>query len=91
MPLIRKIPKRGFKSRKRAEYQIINLGDLNRIKEDSITPKVLQEYRLIKDKDKPVKILGDGSINRAIKIEASAFSKSAKTKVERVGGTCYPH
>ena len=88
MPLIRKIPKRGFKSRGQEEYQIINLKDLNKIREDSVNPEILKKYNLIKDKDRPVKILGDGSIVRPIKIEASAFSKSAKNKIEQNGGTC---
>jgi len=88
MPLIRKIPKRGFKSRGREEYQIINLKDLNKIREDSVNPEILKKYNLIKYKDRPVKILGDGSIDRPIKVEASAFSKSAKNKIEQNGGTC---
>ncbi len=86
--MIRKIPKRGFKSRGQEEYQIINLKDLNKIREDSVNPEILKKYNLIKDKDRPVKILGDGSIVRPIKIEASAFSKSAKNKIEQNGGTC---
>jgi large subunit ribosomal protein L15 len=88
MPLIRKIPKRGFKSRRREEYQIINLKDLNKIREDYVNPEILKKYNLIKNKDRPVKILGSGSIDRPIKVEVSAFSKSAKGKIEQNGGTC---
>jgi len=88
MPLIRKIPKRGFSSREREEYQIINLKDLNKIKEDSVNPEILKKYNLIKDKERPVKILAGGSLDRPLKVEASAFSKSAKSKIEQTGGTC---
>ncbi|MFH1678264.1 MAG: 50S ribosomal protein L15 [Candidatus Omnitrophota bacterium] len=88
VPLMRKIPKRGFTSRNLIRYQIINLKDLSRISDNAITPETLQKYRIIKHKDKPVKILGTGFINRPVNIKASAFSKSAKTKIEQAGGTC---
>ena len=88
MPLIRKIPKRGFRSRHPRRYQIINLKDLNRIKDDLITPDVLEKNRLIKDKNKPIKILGWGSINKPITVKGSAFSKGAEAKIQQVGGVC---
>ncbi len=74
MPLIRRIPKRGFKNRNRKEYQVVNLKDLNNLKVKKI------------DKKRPLKILGDGEIKKPITVEADAFSKSAKENIEASGG-----
>lgn len=86
MPLIRKIPKRGFINEFKKEYQIINLTDLNRIKESAINPELLEKEGLIKDKQQPVKILGDGKIKKAINIQAHAFSRKALEKINSAGG-----
>lgn len=87
MPLIRKIPKRGFshKSFKR-EYQIVNLRDLAGIKESVITPDLLQGLGFITDKESLVKILGDGEIKNPVTIQAHAFSRSAQEKIKNAGG-----
>lgn len=88
MPLARRLPKRGFKNFDfRKDYQIVNLGDLERIKEDTVDPRILFESGLIRSAFKPVKILGDGELKRAVNITASKFSESAKTKIEKAGGT----
>ena len=86
MPLIRKIPKRGFRSLFKKEYQILNLEDLNRVKEPIISLELLQEKGLIKSKDKLVKILGDGEIKNPITIQTHAISKNAAKKIENAGG-----
>ncbi|MCX5706207.1 MAG: 50S ribosomal protein L15 [Candidatus Omnitrophica bacterium] len=86
-PLIRKMPKRGFTSRSKKEYQIINLASLNKIKEVSFTLQILEEKGLIKDKNKLVKILGKGAIKNPITIQAHAFSKKAAQEIKKVGGT----
>ena len=91
MPLIRKIPKRGFSSRKPLRYQIVNLKDLSRIDENLITPEVLEKKRLIKDKNSPVKILGQGSVKKPITVEGLAISSGAKTKIQQAGGKCSRH
>ena len=91
MPLIRKIPKRGFINRKALRYQTVNLKDLSRINDKLITPEVLEKNRLIKDKKRPVKILGQGSIDKPITLQGSAVSSGAKIKIEQAGGTCSPH
>jgi large subunit ribosomal protein L15 len=80
------MPKRGFSSIFKKEYQIVNLKDLNRIKESNIDPQLLKSKGLIKDKGKPVKILGDGDIDSPIIIQAHAFSKQAIQKIQKVGG-----
>lgn len=86
MPLIRKIPKRGFTSKFKKDYQIVNLSDLNRIKEQNINLQILEKEGLIKDKNKLVKILGDGEIKNPITIQAHAFSKHAADKILSCGG-----
>lgn len=86
MPLIRKIPKRGFISQFKKIYQIINLQDLNKIKEPTINPQLLEEKGLIKDREKLIKVLGDGEINGPVTIMAHAFSKKAADKITNAGG-----
>lgn len=86
MPLIRKIPKRGFTSKFKKEYQLINLSDLNRIKETNLTLELLEAKGLIKDKSKLVKILGDGEIKNPVTIQAHAASKGALDKITKSGG-----
>ena len=85
-PIIRRIPKRGFTGSSRNSYQIVNLSDLNRIKETTINPELLQAQGIIKDKSKPVKILGDGELKNAVTVLAHAFSKSAAGKIQKAGG-----
>jgi large subunit ribosomal protein L15 len=86
MPLKRRIPKRGFWSPFRKEYQVLNVGILQRFSPNSeINLKVLQEMRMIKGK-KPVKILGKGDISNSLTVTAHAFSRSAREKIEAKGG-----
>jgi large subunit ribosomal protein L15 len=87
VPLIRKIPKRGFsRNALKKIYQIVNLKELSNLKQKEINPEILEKEGLIKDKKEPIKILGEGEINQPITIKAHAFSKSAKEKIEKVGG-----
>jgi len=85
-PLIRRMPKRGFTSKFRKVYQVINLENLAKIKETNITPALLLEKGLVKSKNKPIKILGDGELKAALTIQAHAFSKSAQEKIKKAGG-----
>lgn len=85
-PLIRRIPKRGFNSRNKRVYQLVNLSDLSKIKETSVTLELLEQKGFIKDKAKLVKVLGDGEIKSALTIQAHAFSKSAQDKITQAGG-----
>lgn len=84
-PLIRRIPKRGFSKSVKEEYQIVNLKDLARLKGELVTPEVLEQAGLIKDKDKPVKILAEGEVKRPITIKAHAFSSKAQEKLTQSG------
>ena len=87
MPLARRLPRRGFTNIFKENFQIVNLGDLTNLKDGSIIdPIFLKESGLIRSSLKPVKILGNGSIAKKIKISASAFSSVAKEKIENAGG-----
>lgn len=92
MPLVRRIPKFGFHNRNRIEYQVLNLSqiqdliDKGRISSNQIDVDVLYNSGGISKKNLPVKILGEGNIRSAIIIKAHKFSKSAKQKIESVGG-----
>ena len=85
-PLIRRFPKRGFTSKFKKEFQIINLSDLSRIKEAEITPSVLEAKGIIKDKKKLVKVLGGGELKNPVSVRAHAFSKSASLAIKNAGG-----
>ena len=87
MPLQRRIPKRGFKNRGRVEYSVINVGDLSRLDTDRITLQTLVEAGVARGGRKPVKVLGTGEAERAMHVEAHAFSQSARRKIEAAGGT----
>ena len=88
MPLARRLPRRGFTNIFKEEIQIVNISDLNRIEKSSeIDPVVLQENGMIRSSLKPVKILGEGDIDKKLNVTASAFSASAKNKIEKAGGT----
>jgi large subunit ribosomal protein L15 len=85
-PLIRRIPKRGFTSIFKKEFQLVNLRDLGKIKEPVVSPSLLEEMGLIKNKARPVKVLGDGEIKNPITVQANAFSKRAAEEIEKAGG-----
>lgn len=86
MPLQRRIPKRGFKNPFRVEFEVVNLQELNRFAPDTVvTIELLKQHRLVR-RNMPVKILGDGAIDRALVVQANAFSKSAKEKIEAASG-----
>jgi large subunit ribosomal protein L15 len=89
MPLHRRVPKRGFTNIFRVEYDIVNLGDLaDRFEAGaSVTPETLASARLSR-KSRPVKILGDGELKKALNVSAHKFSASAKARIEAAGGRC---
>jgi large subunit ribosomal protein L15 len=88
MPLVRRLPKRGFTNIFRVEYAVINVGDLAEGSTGSeVTPESLAADGLVR-RGKPLKVLGDGEIDRAIQVKAHAFSASARAKIEAAGGAC---
>jgi large subunit ribosomal protein L15 len=88
MPLQRRLPKRGFTSPNRVEYEIVNLRDLERIEATEITPEVLHEHRLVDmGPGRRVKVLGQGEIARKVTVRAHRVSESARAKIEAAGGS----
>ena len=86
MPLIRRVPKRGFTNIFKVEYAVINLSQLADFEGD-VTPEVLVERGLVRSGRK-VKVLGDGEIGKPLRVTADKFSKSARAKIEAAGGSC---
>lgn len=93
MPLQRRVPKRGFHSPFRVEYQVINLGTLQKLVDDKkVTDGVVNAVSLYKSgaiskAAAPFKILGNGELTAKLNVEAHKFSASAKEKIESIGGT----
>jgi large subunit ribosomal protein L15 len=77
----------GFFNRYSVVYEVFNVGVLAASKAEEITPEVMLEAGLIKNLKRPVKILGEGDVNRPLKITAHKFSASARAKIEAAGGT----
>ena len=87
MPLIRRVPKRGFHNPFRVEFAVVNLKTLSGLDGGTpVTPKVLYEKGIVKKRSKPVKILGEGELGKPLTIEAHKFSQSALQKIEQAGG-----
>ncbi|MFH0839764.1 MAG: 50S ribosomal protein L15 [Candidatus Omnitrophota bacterium] len=87
MPLIRRVPKRGFTSPFKVISQVINIEQLNHFRKDeTVDLKKLRESNLIKTLNKPVKILGNGELKKALTVYAHSFSKSAIDKIAKAGG-----
>lgn len=89
LPLIKRLPrKRGFVNIFRTGYNVVNVGQLKRFPANAdVTPKELFEMGLIKSLKQPVKILGDGEIDRPLTIKANKFSASAEKKIMAAGGS----
>lgn len=90
MPLQRTSPKYGFKNRNRKEFKPVNLDKIQEIadkkKSETIDIEMLVEMGVV-NKNKMVKILGDGELKNKVNLKAHAFSKSAVEKIEAQGGT----
>ena len=89
MPLIRRLPKRGFNNaRFHKTWGIINLDSLNDFKAGTVVnEKLLRESQLVRGKVAGIKILGNGELKHALTIEADKISASAREKIEKAGGT----
>jgi len=86
MPLVRRVPKRGFTNIFRVEYAVINVGDLSELGGE-VNPDALFQHGLV-PRGRPVKVLGVGELSQAIVVTAHKFSKSARAKIEAAGGRC---
>ena len=86
MPLIRRIPKRGFNYPFKNIYQVVNVESLNRFRANSVVgPKELKEAGLIGSESERIKILGDGKLTKALTVKAHKLSDSAKKKMVEAG------
>jgi large subunit ribosomal protein L15 len=90
MPLIRRIPKRGFNNaRHTIEYVPVNLESLNQFEDGATVDELaLRNVGLANGTLKRIKILGNGELSKKLTITAHAFSASAKAKIEKLGGSC---
>ena len=87
MPLARRLPMRGFKNIFKKEFQIVNIDNIVALGLKEVNAQILLDNGLIRSALKPVKILGNGEIKSKINFTATVFSKSAKEKIEKAGGT----
>jgi len=90
MPLIRRIPKRGFNNKRFAvRYIPVNLEALNRFDDGAtVDESAMRSLGLARGTGKWIKILGTGELTRKLTVTAHAFSESARTKIEKLGGAC---
>ena len=87
MPLYRRIPKRGYTNIWRTEYTCLNVEDLNRFEAGTVvTPELIKEIGMAKQVKDGIKILGNGTLEKNLTVQAHKFSKSAVEKIESAGG-----
>jgi large subunit ribosomal protein L15 len=88
LPLIKRLPrKRGFTNIFRTEYSTVSVGALNTFDAGTeVTPEIMLAAGIIKSLSKPIKILADGDIDRALTVRANKFSAAARAKIEAAGG-----
>ena len=87
-PLVLRLPyKRGFHNPFKKEFYLVNVGKLGGFEAGTeVTPEALVAAGIIRDLEKPVKLLGEGEVSRALTVRAHACSKSAREKIEAAGG-----
>lgn len=90
MPLVRRIPKRGFTNIFRVEFQVVNFRDLERVfsEGDTVSPESLIENGLARGGKRPIKVLADGDLSKKLIVQAHKFSGSARAGIEKAGGSC---
>ena len=87
MPLVRRLPKRGFYNAFRINYVAINVDRLEVFEDGmTVTPVELIEYGIIKKIDDGIKIMGNGELTKKLTVKAAKFTASAKEKIEALGG-----
>lgn len=87
MPLMRRLPKRGFHNLFRKEYAIINIRDLDRFNEgEDVNPQALKARGIIKNLRDGVKVLGEGELKKKLTVYAHKFSKTAEEKIRSAAG-----
>lgn len=89
MPLIRRLPKRGFTNYTRKEYIGVNLTSLDCFEDGTeVTCELIKQSGLANGPNDGIKILGCGEISKKLTVKANAFSASAREKIEAAGGAC---
>ena len=90
IPLIRRLPKRGFNNPNHIEYEVVNLNVLDENFKDGevVNREELMKRGLISKTKAPLKILANGELSKNLKVEAEKFSKTAKAAIEAKGGSC---
>jgi len=87
MPLQRRVPKRGFtNARFKNEYQNVSLSAISKLDDEKVDVATMLEKGVIKSAAKPVKVLANGDIERAVEVYAHAFSATAAEKIKKAGG-----
>lgn len=88
MPLIRRVPKRGFNNAFAKEYSIINISDLEIFVNGTVVTKelLIEKGLLSKVENYGVKVLGNGALTKSLTVQAQKFTKSAAEKIEQAGG-----
>ena len=87
MPMTRRIPKRGFNNIFATKYSTVNVSDLDKFVDGTVVDaELLAASGLVKNTANGVKILGNGELTKNLTVKASAFSASAKEKIEKAGG-----
>lgn len=88
MPLVRRVPKRGFNNKFALTVATVNVSDLEKAFEEGseVTAASLREHSLAKSRYDVLKVLGDGELTKKLKVTAHRFSKSAREKIEKAGG-----
>ena len=88
MPLVRRVPKRGFNNKFALSVATVNVSDLEQAFDagDEVTPATLREKSLAKCRYDILKILGDGQLTKKLKVSAHRFSQAAREKIEQAGG-----
>ena len=86
--MFRRLPKRGFTNINRKEYAVVNLDALNRFEEGTeVTPALLIETGVVSKERSGIKILGNGTLDKKLSVQAHKFSASAKEAIENAGGS----
>jgi large subunit ribosomal protein L15 len=87
MPYFQRLPKRGFTNIFKQKWNIVNLDDLNVFEAGTVvTQELLVEAGVLKNMRDPLKVLGDGELDRKLEIHAHRFSKQAQSRIEAAGG-----
>ena len=89
MPLQRRLPKRGFHNPFRKEFSVVNVGDLEGCFDAGavVDAPALRARGLVRRGTQPIKVLGDGTLTKALTVKADKFSGAAKERIEAAGGT----